>query len=136
MELPESSSTLLKAALLQRAKEAITWNYIINESKNRAKRLIQKGCIPQITYKKLLEAGEQLNAEAKDIVAEARGLGGDEWAKNILGQAYNYYHKHVVMQKLIQAQLFGEIEKSDWEEQGNILKGLGSSQGQPGETIS
>lgn len=91
---------VLQAALLERAKEAISRIYIIQKTKAAAKNLFQKGHITSVTWKYLESVEAELLDEIEDVQAEARGLGGEDWGDIIMIQANEYFQKCTVIKTL------------------------------------
>ena len=119
---------LLKAALLERAKEDISRIYSLREQKTAATQLLQKGSIAEETYQQIVAAETDLNTEIADVMAEARALGGDEWGQTILQQANEYYQKTVILKTIERSKAFAEEEKKKWEEDEAVRKVLQDEQ--------
>jgi translocation protein SEC66 len=119
---------LLKAALLERAKEDISRIYSLREQKTAGTQLLQKGSIAEETYQQIVAAETDLNAEIADVMAEARALGGDEWGQTILQQANEYYQKTVILKTIERSKTFAEEEKKKWEEDEALRKVLQDEQ--------
>jgi translocation protein SEC66 len=119
---PPCPPKLLKAALLERAKEDITRIYTLRESKNAAHGLLQKGSISESLFQQLVAAEAEMNVEMQDVIAEAKGLGGDDWAQSIVPQANEYYQKSIILKTIEQTQKFGEREKENWEKEKELRK--------------
>ena len=119
---------LLKAALLERAKEDISRIYSLREQKPAAAKLLQKGSISEDTYQQIVAAETELNGEIADVMAEARALGGDEWGQTILPQANEYYQKTVILKSFERSRLLAEAEKKRWAEDQALRKVLQDEQ--------
>ena len=122
MENPPCPPKLLKAALLERAREDMSRIYSLRESKMAAQGLLQRGSISESTWQQLLNAETEMQAEMQDVIAEAKGLGGEEWAKNIVPQANEYYQKNLVLDTLAKTERLAEIEKVEWEKELEFRK--------------
>jgi translocation protein SEC66 len=101
LENPPCPPSLLKAALFNRAHEDIRRVYNLQEAKQAATTLLQKGSLNELTMQVLNAAQTELSAEIQDVVAEAKGLGGDEWGSTIMAQA-NEAHQRELMVKMIE----------------------------------
>lgn len=121
-EDPPCPPKLLKAALLERAREDVTRIYKLRESKAAANQLLQKGSISESTFQQLNAAEAEMNVEIQDVVNEARALGGDEWAQSILAQANEYFQKNMIHKAIKRAQLNADNEKRKWEEEQLLRK--------------
>jgi len=119
---------LLKAALLERAKEDISRIYSLREQKTAASQLLQKGSLSEDTFQQIVAAETELNAEIADVMAEARALGGDEWGQTILPQANEYYQKTIILRTIERSRQFAETEKKKWEEDEALRKVLQDEQ--------
>lgn len=116
MESPQCPPKLLKAALLERAKEDISRLRTLRESKNAANQLLQKGSISEETWQQLNAAEMELNMELQDVVMEARAMGGDEWAQTIIAQANEYYQKAQFLKIIERSKGLAEEERKKWDE--------------------
>jgi translocation protein SEC66 len=113
---------LLKAALLERAKEDITRIYTLQESKTAATALLQKGSISEATFQQILAAEVELNAEIADVIAEAKALGGAEWGQNILPHANEYHQKNNLLKTIERCKKLAETERKKWDEEDMLRK--------------
>jgi translocation protein SEC66 len=113
---------LLRAALLERAKENISRIHILRDSKIAAHELLRKGSISESLYQQIITAEEEMSLEMKDVIAEAKGLEGDEWGKTIIAQANEYYQKGIVLKTLQHVKEFEEREKEIWEKENALQK--------------
>jgi translocation protein SEC66 len=113
---PPCPPSMLKAALLERAKEDISRVYALREQKVSAHHLLQKGSLAETTFQRIENAEKELNAEIQDVVAEAGALGGEEWMKSILAQANECYQKEVVVSVVEKAKKMAEEERRRWDE--------------------
>lgn len=98
--------------------------YILRESKTAANQLLQKGSISESTFQQIILAEAEMNAEIQDVISEARALGGDEWASNILGQANEYHQKNVILKSIERSKLYAENERKKWDEEQQLRKEL------------
>jgi translocation protein SEC66 len=116
------SPKLLKAALLERAREDISRIYKLRESKTAATLLLQKGSISESTFQQIIAAEADLNAEIADVMAEAKALGGEEWGQNILPQANEYHQKSTILKTIERAKKMAETNKKEWVEEQGLRK--------------
>jgi translocation protein SEC66 len=119
---PSPPPNILKAALLERAKEDITRIYQLREQKTAANQLLQKGSIAETTFQQIVAAEADLNVEIQDVMNEARALGGDEWGGNILPQANEYYQKTMILKTIEKSSELARREKERWEEEKTFRK--------------
>jgi translocation protein SEC66 len=113
---------LLKAALLERAKEDVSRIYSLREDKTAATMLLQKGSIGESTFQRIVAAEADMNAEIADVVAEAKALGGEEWGQTILPQANEYYQKLAVLKTIDRTKQLAERERKKWDEEQALRK--------------
>jgi translocation protein SEC66 len=125
---PVCPPRLLKAALLERAREDISRVYILRESKAAASQLLQKGSISEVTFQQIVAAEAELNTEIADVMAEAKALGGEEWGSTILPQANEYHQKKLILQTIERSKALVEKEKKKWEEDERIRTALREKQ--------
>lgn len=116
LENPACQPNLLKAALLERAAEDISRIYILREKKVAANNLLQRGSLSETTFQQITNAEAEMNLEIQDVMAEARALGGDDWARDILAQANECYQKNLLLKSLEKFKTLAETEKKKWEE--------------------
>ena len=100
LEDPPAPLSVLKAALLNRAQEDIRRIYILRQAKPAASSLLVKGSLGEATFKALIAAEQELNDEIQDVIAEARGLGGEEWGTTIFPQANEGYQRTVMFEAI------------------------------------
>jgi translocation protein SEC66 len=124
LENPPCQVNMLKAALFERAREDVMRVYTLRESKQAANQLLQKGSISESTYQQICTAEAEMNAEIVDVINEARAMGGEEWATNILGQANEYHQKSIVLKAVERSKLFAENERKKWDEEQQLRKEL------------
>ena len=108
---------LLKAALLERAKEDISRIYTLRESKTAATQLLAQGSISESTWQQIIAAEAELNAEIADVIAEATALGGSEWGQSILPQANEYHQKTTILNTIERSKKQAEEERKKWDEE-------------------
>jgi translocation protein SEC66 len=124
--------TLLKAALLERAREDISRIHTLRENKTAATTLLQKGSISESTFQQILDAEAILNAEIEDVMAEAKALGGEEWEQTIMSQANEYHQKNTVLETIDRAKKIAETERKTWDEKESSRK---EDMDKPHETV-
>ena len=122
LDSPPCPPKLLKAALLERAREDVSRVYILRESKTAGSQLLQKGSLSESTFQQLNAAEAEMNLEIQDVIAEARALGGDEWATNILAQANEYHQKNLILKTIERSKAYAEDEKKKWNEEQSLRK--------------
>jgi translocation protein SEC66 len=125
---PACPPQLLKAALLERAREDISQVYILRESKAAGSQLLQKGSISEVTFQRIVAAESELNAEIADVMAEAKALGGEEWGSSILPQANESYQKRIVLEAIERSKALAEFERRRWDEEETFRKELRDKQ--------
>jgi translocation protein SEC66 len=125
---PACPPRLLKAALLERAREDISRVYMLRESKAAGSQLLQKGSISEVTFQRIVAAEAELNAEIADVMAEARALGGEEWGNSILPQANEFYQKMIVLEAIEKSKALAESERKRWDEEELFRKELRDKQ--------
>jgi translocation protein SEC66 len=99
---------LLKAALLERAKEDISRIHQLKKAQISAEKLLEKRSISMCTMGILDKAERELIAELDDVVKEAKGLGGEEWGETILAQANEYYLKNTLYNAIERGKRYAE----------------------------
>jgi translocation protein SEC66 len=114
--------TMLKAALLERAKEDISRIYALREQKPAANQLLLKGSLAETTFQRILAAEKDLNLEIQDVLAEAMALGGEEWGQSIMAQANEYYQKEVILKTIERSKEYAETERKRWDEEQALRK--------------
>jgi len=75
-----------------------------------ATSLIANGSLGDATLKALNTAEQELNAEIQDVMAEARGLGDEEWGRMILPQANEAYQRTVMVEVIEWAKKYAAIQ--------------------------
>jgi translocation protein SEC66 len=122
LDSPPCPPKLLKAALLERAREDVARVYILRESKPAGNQLLQKGSLSESTFQQLNAAEAEMNLEIQDVIAEARALGGDDWAASILAQANEYHQKNLILKTIERSKACAENERKKWNEEQSLRK--------------
>ena len=122
LDSPPCPPKLLKAALLERAREDVARVYTLRESKTAGNQLLQKGSLSESTFQQINAAEAEMNLEIQDVMAEARALGGDEWAASILAQANEYHQKNLILKTIERSKAYGESERKKWNEEQSLRK--------------
>ena len=113
---------LIKAALLERAKEDISRIHNLRDSKTAATHLLEQGLIPEWTFQQILTAEAELKLEIADVIAEATALGGSDWGKCILPQANEYYQKMTILNTIERSKRLAVEERTKWDEKLALMK--------------
>jgi translocation protein SEC66 len=122
LDSPPCPPKLLKAALLERAREDVSRVLILRESKTAGSQLLQKGSLSESTFQQINAAEAEMNLEIQDVIAEARALGGDEWAASILAQASEYHQKCLILKTIERSKAYAEDERKKWNEELSLRK--------------
>jgi len=102
LEDPPCPENLLKAALFRRAGEAVSRLYELQRSNAAAQKLHKRGFLARFSLQDLAVAEAELKEELTEIEAEAKILGGDEWAETITAQANEWYIKNIKINKTLE----------------------------------
>ena len=127
LEDPPAPPSLLRAALFNRAQEDIRRVYTLRQLKPAAISLLAKGSLGDLTLKALSTAEHELNAEIQDVMAEARGLGDDEWGMMIFPQANEGYQRTTMLEVIERAREYAKMqeeraEEKNFERRGSVEK--------------
>jgi translocation protein SEC66 len=106
--------SLLKAALFNRAHEDIRRVYNLREAKQAANALLQRGSVNELTMQMLDAAQTELNSEILDVVAEAKGLGGEVWGSTIMGQANEAYQRELMVTMIERGRKYAWKREEKW----------------------
>jgi translocation protein SEC66 len=115
LENPPCPSSLLKAALFNRAHKDIRRVYNLRDAKQSANALLQKGCLNELTMQVLNAAQTELNAEIQDVIAEAKGLGGDGWGSTIMAQANEAHQRELMVKMIEQGRKYAAKRDEKWK---------------------
>jgi len=102
LEDPPCPENLLKAALFTRAAEVVSRLYELWRSNAAAQRLHKRGFLATFSLQELAAAEAELKEELTEIEAEAKILGGDEWAETITAQANEWYIKNIKINRTLE----------------------------------
>jgi translocation protein SEC66 len=120
LHLPDSSDakvpdSVLRAALLNRAMTDIHRIMEVRTRKPALATLLQRGVVGDEIFQRLVRAEQELEAELKDVVAEANGL-SSEWGKTIFQSAGEMVQNQLLKEKLERIKGTIPEEKKVWEE--------------------
>jgi translocation protein SEC66 len=120
LHLPDSSDakvpdSVLRAALLDRAMTDIHRIMEVRTRKPALATLLQRGVVGDEIFQRLVRAEQELEAELKDVVAEANGL-SSEWGKTIFQSAGEMVQNQLLKEKLERIKGTIPEEKKVWEE--------------------
>lgn len=103
------------AALQERAIEDIMRIREIQTRKGPLNTLLQRGVVGDEIWQRLLRAEQELEAELKDVVAEANAL-APQWGNNIFQSANEIVVNRLTKRKIEEKRVTLESEKAAWEE--------------------
>lgn len=110
-KVPDS---VLRAALLSRAVTDVERILVLRSRKPALSTLLQRGVVGDEIYQRLLRAEQELEAELKDVVAEANAL-ANGWGQSIFQSASEMVQNRLLRQKL-EGHVEGiEEERKQWE---------------------
>ncbi len=121
LHLPENEKStkvpdsILRAALLSRAMTDIERIMEIRTRKPALSTLLQRGVVGDEIYQRLLRAESELEAELKDVVAEANAL-APSWGQSIFQSAGEMVQNKLLREKLESIKETVPAEKKTWEE--------------------
>ena len=121
LHLPENEKStkvpdsVLRAALLSRAVTDIHRIMEIRTRKPALSTLLQRGVVGDEIYQRLLRAESELEAELKDVVAEANAL-APGWGQSIFQSAGEMVQNQLLREKLDNIKQTIPAEKKVWEE--------------------
>lgn len=121
LHLPDSEKStkvpdsVLRAALLSRAMTDIHRIMEIRTRKPALSTLLQRGVVGDEIYQRLLRAESELEAELKDVVAEANAL-APGWGQSIFQSAGEMVQNKLLREKLDSIKETIPAEKKVWEE--------------------
>jgi translocation protein SEC66 len=111
-KVPDS---VLRAALLSRAMTDIHRIMEVRTRKPALATLLQRGVVGDEIYQRLLRAESELEAELKDVVAEANAL-APNWGQTIFQSAGEMVQNQLLREKLDKIKSTIPEEKKAWEE--------------------
>ena len=111
-KVPES---ILRSALLSRAMTDIHRIMEIRTRKPALSTLLQRGVVGDEIYQRLVRAESELEAELKDVVAEANAL-APGWGQSIFQSAGEMVQNQLLRGKLDAIKSTIPAEKQKWEE--------------------
>jgi translocation protein SEC66 len=120
LHLPDTSDakvpdSVLRAALLSRAMTDIHRIMEVRTRKPALATLLQRGVVGDEIFQRVVRAEQELEAELKDVVAEANGL-APEWGKTIFQSAGEMVQNQLLKEKLERIKGTIPEEKRVWEE--------------------
>jgi translocation protein SEC66 len=115
LENPRGPPSLLKAALFNRAQEDIRRLYSLRGAKQAANVLVQKGSLSDLTVQMLNAAQTELNAEIQDVVAEAKGLGGEAWGSTIMAHANEAHQRDLMVKNIERGRKYASKQEEKWK---------------------
>lgn len=111
-KVPES---ILRAALLSRACTDVQRILTVRSRKPALSTLLQRGVVGDEIWQRLLRAEQELEAELKDVVAEANAL-APGWGQTIFQSASEMVQNHILKEKLAVHRQGIEEEKMMWND--------------------
>jgi translocation protein SEC66 len=119
LHLPESEKapkvpdSVLRAALLSRACTDVERILLIRSRKPALNTLLQRGVVGDEIYQRLIRAEQELEAELKDVVAEANAL-APNWGQSIFQSASEMVQNRLLKEKLAERREGIEEERAQW----------------------
>lgn len=119
---PKIPDSVLRAALLRRAVTDIKRVLELRNSKQALSTLLQRGAVGDELWTRFQLAEKELEAELKDVVAEANALSGaqpgqqGQWGQVIFASAGEVAHAEMLSAKLEGIEAGREEERMGWEE--------------------
>ncbi|ETN37039.1 uncharacterized protein HMPREF1541_08028 [Cyphellophora europaea CBS 101466] len=121
LHLPETTEkskvpdSVLRAALLSRACTDVQRILTIRSRKPALNTLLQRGVVGDEIWQRLLRAEQELEAELKDVVAEANALAAG-WGQTIFQSASEMVQNQMLKEKLAGHRAGIDDEKKSWTE--------------------
>lgn len=112
-EKPKVPESVLRAALLSRACTDVQRILTVRSRKPALSTLLQRGVVGDEIWQRLLRAEQELEAELKDVVAEANAL-APGWGQTIFQSASEMVQNHILKEKLAVHREGIEEEKKAW----------------------
>lgn len=113
-DLKQVPNSVLMAALQERAVEDIMRIREIQTRKGPLNTLLQRGVVGDEIWQRLLRAEQELEAELKDVVAEANAL-ATGWGNHIFQSANEIMVNRMTKKKIEEKRASLEEEKRVWE---------------------
>lgn len=113
-DLKKVPDSILMAALQERAIEDIMRIREIQTRKGPLNTLLQRGVVGDEIWQRLLRAEQELEAELKDVVAEANAL-ANGWGQHIFQSANEIAVNRMTRKTLDEKRATLEVEKAAWE---------------------
>lgn len=113
-DLKTVPNSILCAALQERACADILRIREIQTRKGPLNTLLQRGVVGDDVWQRLLRAEQELEAEIKDVQAEANAL-APEWGNTIFQSANEIIVNRLTKEKLLEKRAGLEAEKEAWE---------------------
>jgi translocation protein SEC66 len=110
-KIPDS---VLRAALLSRACTDVERILTVRARKPALSTLLQRGVVGDEIWQRLLRAEQELEAELKDVVAEANAL-APGWGQTIFQSASEMVQNRILRERLTGLREGIEEEQRDWE---------------------
>ncbi|MCJ1471226.1 translocation protein S66 [Pseudocyphellaria aurata] len=130
---PAVPDSILKAALLQRAKADIHRVLAIRNAKQALSTLLQRGSVGDDLWQRFLRAEKEIEAELRDVVEEANAL-ATNWGNTIFQSANEMVNNEALRQKVAEIQAQGKADREWWDQeratiQSNFMKELDENSG-------
>jgi len=107
--------TLLKAALMLRAKEDIRRLMILRSSKGSLQALLQKGCVGDDLWTRFSRAESEMEEELRDVVTEANAY-KEGWGQLIFPTANEMVNHDRIKERAEKVAVEAEAESKWWNE--------------------
>ncbi|KAL8761983.1 MAG: hypothetical protein Q9184_001930 [Pyrenodesmia sp. 2 TL-2023] len=129
---PNIPDGVLKAALLQRAREDIKRILEVRNAKQALSNLLQRGSVGDELWQRHQRAEKEIEAELRDVVEEANAL-QPNWGQSIFQSANEMHHNAILREKLASIQAKGKKDREWWDQkkatiQSNFMRELGEDE--------
>ncbi|KAL8905315.1 MAG: hypothetical protein Q9207_002706 [Kuettlingeria erythrocarpa] len=129
---PNIPDGVLKAALLQRAREDIKRILEVRNAKQALSNLLQRGSVGDDLWQRHQRAEKEIEAELRDVVEEANAL-QPNWGQTIFQSANEMHHNAILRDKLASVQAKGKKDREWWDQekatiQSNFMRELGEDE--------
>lgn len=114
-EKPKVPDSVLRAALLSRACTDVQRVLTIRSRKPALSTLLQRGVVGDEIFQRLVRAEQELEAELKDVAAEANAL-APGWGQTIFQSASEMVQSNILKEKLAVHREGIDEEKKAWDE--------------------
>lgn len=133
-DLKSVPNSILCAALQERACEDILRIREIQTRKAPLNTLLQRGVVGDEVWQRLLRAEQELEAELKDVVAEANAL-ANGWGQIIFQSANEIVMNRMSKKKIAEVRANLDQEKAKWEQTKEASRLELEGVGEPGEAV-